>query len=147
MERLNGGCLCERVRFSAAVETDQAYACHSDVCRKGTGSAWTPLIHVLMEDIRWQGKPDWYQMSPISHRPFCSNCGTSLGLAFVDDPTSVDLAVGIFDEPERFQPAKNRSIEKMLPAWARLDELPSERTDENEDMVRRLIAAGLTPHA
>lgn len=146
MERLDGGCLCRRVRFSAEVETDQAYACHSDACRKGTGGAWAPLIHVMMRDIRWQGKPDWYQMSPIVHRPFCSRCGTSLGIAFVDDPTCVDLAVGIFDKPERFRPAKNRSVEGMLPAWARLEELPAERTDENEDMMRRLVAAGLVPH-
>lgn len=147
MEQLDGGCLCERVRFSARVETDQAYACHSEGCRKGTGSAWTPLIHVSMEDVSWRGKPDWYQMSPITHRPFCSNCGTSLGIAFVDDPTSVDLAVGVFDQPERFRPARNQSVESLLPAWSRLDELPAERTDENEEVMRRLRAKGLYPNA
>lgn len=143
MERMSGGCQCGRVRFTANVETGDAYACHCSMCRKATGGAWAALVRVSMDSIQWNGKPDWHQSSAIAHRPFCSHCGSPLGFAYVEDMSMIDLTVGSFDEPERFRPAKNYAVETMLPAWADLSGLPGQRLDEDAGAVQRWHEAGV----
>ncbi|WP_119082685.1 GFA family protein [Altererythrobacter sp. B11] len=139
---MTGGCQCGRIRFSAAVEPDKAYACHCKMCRKATGGAWIAFAGVRKEDVTWEREPDWYASSPIARRPFCSHCGTPLGFAFPDSET-MDLTVGAFDDPAAFRPAHNYATESMLDAWTDLTGLPGYRSEENEAVMRRWHDAGM----
>jgi len=145
MEELGGGCQCGRVRYTARVEPAEAYACHCAMCRKATGGAWIAFVSAKLADVHWHGEPDWYQSSPIAHRPFCRECGTPLGFAFLQHADNMDLTVGSFDQPERFRPSKNYAVESMLPGWLDLHALPQMRSEENETVVRRWQEAGLEP--
>ena len=76
-EQMTGGCACGKVRFTAAVEPEEAYLCHCRMCQKATGSVSIAFIHAKLDDIQWDGEPDWYDSSPIAERPFCATCGTA----------------------------------------------------------------------
>ena len=142
MQTMTGGCQCGRVRYSAKVDPAQAYACHCKMCRSATGGAWTAYINVSLADLAWEHEPDWYGSSAIAHRPFCSQCGTPLGFAFLEGE-NLDLTIGSFDDPTAFRPTMNYASEGMLPAWLNLEGLPSMRSEENESVVKRWHAAGL----
>ena len=44
MKTLSGGCQCGRVRYSARLESDDAYLCHCRMCQKATGSIFAGLV-------------------------------------------------------------------------------------------------------
>ncbi len=141
MTRMTGGCQCGRVRYSAEVESDEAYLCHCRMCQRATGGVSIAFVNVPVAGIEWQSGPDWYQSSPIAHRPFCSTCGTPLGFAFLENGENIDLTVGSFDDPSRFRPAHHYAVESMHEAWIDTRDLPRMRSEENESVNQRWIEA------
>ena len=140
MATMTGGCACGRVRYSVAVENDDAYLCHCRMCQKATGGVSIAFKQVLKADVAWDGEPDWYQSSPIARRPYCSQCGTSLGFEFPDSE-KMDLTVGSFDDPSRFVPKHHFGAESLHRAWINTEGLPEHRTDEYQALVDRWIKA------
>jgi hypothetical protein len=138
---MTGGCQCGRVRYSAEVESDEAYLCHCRMCQRATGGVSIAFVNVPVAGIEWQSGPDWYQSSPIAHRPFCSTCGTPLGFAFLENGENIDLTVGSFDDPSRFRPAHHYAVESMHEAWIDTRDLPRMRSEENESVNQRWIEA------
>ncbi len=140
-DRMTGGCQCRRVRYAVEVEGDDAYLCHCRMCRHATGGASIAFVSVALAGLAWESEPDWYRSSPIAERPFCAACGTPLGFRFVEGATRMDLTLGSFDAPERFRPVHNYATESMLPAWLECAHLPGMRSDQNENVAQRWIAA------
>jgi hypothetical protein len=136
-ETMTGGCQCGRIRYTAAIESDEAYLCHCKMCRHATGAAATAFVGVSLEAITWEREPDWYRSSPIAERCFCSRCGTPLGFRFVDGAKDMDLTLGSFDDPARFKPVRNYAAESILPAWQDSTHLPGICSDENPNVADR----------
>ena len=84
-----GGCACGRVRFEADIANDDAYLCHCRMCQRATGSVSIAFKNVRKADVEWHGEPDWYDSSPIATRPYCRECGTSLGFMFKADADKI----------------------------------------------------------
>ncbi len=139
-DAMTGGCQCGRVRYSARIDSDEAYLCHCKMCRHATGGVSIAFKNVAQADVSWESGPDWYHSSPIARRPFCRECGTPLGFQFLDG-TNIDLTVGSFDDPTRFRPTSNFSTETILPAWQDTSHLPGKRLDEHPAAVDRWIKA------
>ncbi|HUD31261.1 MAG TPA: GFA family protein [Novosphingobium sp.] len=142
---LTGGCQCGRIRYTAEVEPEEAYLCHCKMCRRATGGVSIAYSNVPRDRLEWHVEPDWYQSSPIAHRPFCSRCGTPLGFAFLDGAGNVDITVGSFDDPTPFRPRQNYAVESMLTAWTDVRHLPGMTSAENDSVVKRWEEAGLQP--
>ena len=140
---MTGGCACGRVRYTADVENDDAYLCHCRMCQRATGGVSIAFKNVKRESVRWIGaEPDWYQSSAIARRPFCSQCGTSLGFAFLEGSDKMDLTVGSFDDPSRFRPAlPHFGAESMHEAWLNTSALERVRSDEYVPLNDRWIKA------
>jgi hypothetical protein len=144
-ETMTGGCACGRVRYSAKIENDEAYLCHCRMCQRATGSISIAFKNVKKADVAWQHEPDWYESSPIAHRPFCRDCGTSLGFAFPDSE-NMDLTIASLDDPSRFRPKHHFGAESIHRAWIDTAGLPEYRTDEYQPLVKRwLDAVGKVP--
>ncbi|MFL6857169.1 MAG: GFA family protein [Allosphingosinicella sp.] len=139
-DSMTGGCACGRVRFTARVEGDEAYLCHCRMCQRATGSVSIAFKQVKQADVAWQHEPDWYVSSPIARRPFCRECGTSLGFAFPDSE-KMDLTVAAFDDPSRFVPRHHFGVESVHRAWLNVEGLPETRTDEYQPLIDKWIAA------
>lgn len=136
-DTMEGGCQCGRVRYSARIADDEAYLCHCRMCQRATGGVSIAFKNLPKADVEWLGPPpEWYQSSPIAARPFCARCGTPLGFAFPDSD-NMDLTVGSFDDPSRFQPAHHFGAESMHEAWLDTGALPRMRCDEYEALNER----------
>jgi hypothetical protein len=134
---MTGGCQCRRVRYAVPIDSGDAYLCHCTYCRRATGGVSIAFKSVRVADVRWTASPpDWHQSSPIARRPFCRECGTPLGFQFLDGE-NMDLTVGSFDEPARFRPTSNFSIEAALEAWMDVTHLPGKRLDEHAPVADR----------
>lgn len=140
-ERMTGGCSCGRVRYAALVEDDDAYLCHCRMCQRATGSLSIALKSVKQGDVSWEHEPDWYDSSPIASRPFCRECGTSLGFRFKDGSENMDLTVASFDDPSRFVPKQHFGAESMHRAWINTEGLKKVRTDEYQKLVDKWVDA------
>ena len=137
---MKGGCQCGRVRYRVTIDNDDAYLCHCRMCQRATGGVSIAFKGVKKADVTWEREPDLYASSPIAERGFCKECGTPLTFWFPDAPT-MDLTVGSFDAPGRFQPRHNYAVESMHEQWLDTTELPRYRTEENENIVKRWMEA------
>lgn len=133
---MTGGCMCGRVRYTAAVEDDEAYLCHCRMCQRSSGNISLAMKNVKKANVRWEGLPDYYASSPIAKRGFCSSCGTSLTFEFPDSE-NMDLIVGSFDDPSRLVPKHHFGAESMHRAWLNTEGLPEIRTEEHQGLVDR----------
>jgi hypothetical protein len=95
-EEMTGGCACGRIRYTATVHDDEAYLCHCRMCQRATGSVSIAFKNVKQAEVDWQREPDWYESSPIAKRPYCRECGTSLGFQFREGSENMDLTVASF---------------------------------------------------
>ncbi|MGZ8997339.1 MAG: GFA family protein [Allosphingosinicella sp.] len=145
VEAVKGGCACGRVRYAANIENDEAYLCHCRMCQRATGSISIAFKNVKKADVAWEGEPDWYVSSPIAHRPYCRECGTSLGFAFPDSE-NMDITIASLDDPSRFRPKHHFGAESLHRAWIDTGGLPEYRTDQYEPLVKRWVdAVGKVP--
>ena len=141
LSEMSGGCACGRVRYSVPISDDDAYLCHCRMCQRSTGSVSIAFKSVTAGEVRWEHEPDWYESSPIARRPFCRECGTSLGFRFREGSDKMDLTVASFDEPGRFRPKHHFGAESMHRAWLDTRDLPEERTDTYQKLVDNWIDA------
>ena len=144
-DEMSGGCACGRIRFSAWIEDDEAYLCHCRMCQRSTGSLSIAFKNVAKASVTWNQEPDHYHSSPIAVRPYCRECGTSLGF-FYPESDNIDLTVASFDDPSRFRPARHFGAESLHRAWLDTEGLPEIRSDEHQPLVERwLKATGTLP--
>jgi hypothetical protein len=137
---MSGACACGRIRFTAQVDSDDAYLCHCRMCQRATGSISIAFMGIKKAAVRWEREPDYYVSSPIARRPFCGACGTSLGFEFPDSET-MDLTVAALDDPSRFKPIYHYAVESMHEAWLDTRDLKRVRTEENPNVVNRWMKA------
>jgi len=140
-DQMSGGCACGRVRYTATIENDEAYLCHCRMCQRSTGSISIAFKNVKQADVRWGGEPDWYESSPIAIRPYCRECGTSLGFQFREGSENMDLTVASFDDPSRFKPKHHFGAESMHRAWINTEGLKEMRTEDHQPLVDKWVEA------
>ena len=102
------------------------------MCQRATGSVSIAFKNVQAGRCHaGSSEPDWYDSSPIAKRPYCRECGTSLGFQFKEGP-NIDLTVASFDDPSRFKPNSHFGVESMHRAWLNTEGLPEIATDEHQ---------------
>ena len=140
-EEMSGGCACRRVRYIASVDDDDAYLCHCRMCQRASGSVSIALKNVKQAEVHWAHDPDWYDSSPIAVRPYCRECGTSLGFQFKEGSENMDLTVASFDDPSRFKPRHHFGAESIHRAWLNTEGLPEKRTEDYQALVDKWVDA------
>jgi len=140
-ETMTGGCACGRVRYEAEVDSDEAYLCHCRMCQKASGNVSIAFTNVKQAKVRWSHEPDWYESSPIAVRPFCRECGTSLGFKFREGSENMDLTVASFDDPSHFKPHHHFGAESMHRSWLNTDGLTEMRTGDYQKLVDKWVEA------
>ena len=146
---MDGGCACGRVRFTAQIDSNEAYLCHCRMCQRASGNVSLAMVGVAQSAVTWASSPDEYVSSPIAVRPFCAQCGTSLGFRYTvgdsDASDHMDLTVASFDDPSRFVPVSHFGAESIHEAWLDTSTLPRMRSDEHQSLVNRWAEAGVAP--
>jgi hypothetical protein len=140
-EQMSGGCACGRVRYSVTIHDHDAYLCHCRMCQRATGSISIAFKSVKQAEVSWDHAPDWFDSSPIAQRPYCRECGTSLGFKFKEGYENLDLTVASFDDPSPFTPTHHFGTESMHRAWLNTEGLKEMRSDEHQLLVDKWTAA------
>jgi hypothetical protein len=140
-EQISGGCACGRVRYTATVRDHEAYLCHCRMCQRSTGSVSIAFKNFKEAEVQWSQEPDWYDSSPIAVRPFCRECGTSLGFKFKEGSENMDLTVASLDDPSPYTPKHHFGAESIHRHWLNTEGLPEIRTDNYQKLVDKWVEA------
>lgn len=85
--KIEGSCLCKKVRYSMNTASENIDHCHCTFCQKAHGAAFSSYVEpVTPENFTWlEGEEllSKYDSSSHSARLFCSKCGSSL-VAWID---------------------------------------------------------------
>lgn len=96
MTHVTGGCLCGAVRIVATAEPYRVGLCHCLDCRKHSGSLFQALAMFPEDAVTIDGETRAY-----AGRHFCPRCGSTV---FGRSGDEIEVALGIFDAPDRFTP-------------------------------------------
>jgi hypothetical protein len=111
--KIEGGCLCGKVRYSGDTEPTFVAVCHCKNCQKATGTAFNIVVGVPTPALTIQGTLKAYadrgDSGKALSRMFCPECGSSVideaeafpGMAFIlagtlDDTSWVKPGMEIF---------------------------------------------------
>ena len=81
VDKIDGACLCESLRFEVTPPTKWCAHCHCSMCRRAHGAAVVTWFGVPVSSFRLTAGADllkWYQSSTQARRGFCSRCGSTL---------------------------------------------------------------------
>ena len=106
--KIEGGCLCGRVRYAGEADPIFVGLCHCTHCQKHTGSAFSGVVAVPTPALTVTGPLKSYvdrgDSGAASRRSFCAECGSSV----LDDadmmPDVTMVLVGSLDDPSWFRP-------------------------------------------
>ena len=100
-EKMNGGCLCGAVRFTATPKDTDFGICHCSMCRRWSAGPFLALEcgdTLKIEDDSHLGV---YRSSEWAERCFCKVCGTPLFYRLVGKSFHA-VSVEAFDDRSRF---------------------------------------------
>jgi hypothetical protein len=99
--------------------------CHCRDCRKSSGTPVSLFAEYRVEKVEIeQGTPKVYESSPGVRRSFCGDCGTPLSYEDESLPGEVYVMVGVFDDPEPFEPEAHDWVSQKLQWLDVRDDLP-----------------------
>ena len=117
-----GSCFCRHNQFRFHGRPFWITYDHDADCRKAVGAPLVIWIGYLAGDVeRLRGQPAVFNSSPVIRRHFCDRCGTSI--AYEDDGLSGEVyyTIGVFDEPEAFEPEAHAFYPERL-SWLRIQD-------------------------
>lgn len=76
--RLNGQCLCGKVKIAIEIEKENIGTCHCTMCRQWAGGPW--MVVEAKGDVKFDGKDflKIFESSAWGERGFCTECGSNL---------------------------------------------------------------------
>ncbi len=121
--KIEGGCLCGKVRYSADAEPAFVGLCHCTNCQKGSGSAFNivvalpkPAVGVAGALTTFEGRGD---SGKATYRRFCPECGSPV----IDEaevmPDIVMIMAGTLDDTSWVKPAMEIYCDSAQP-WVSL---------------------------
>src|SRR5438093_12645366 len=113
---MTGGCACGKTRYTAEIDSDEAYLCHCRMCQRAAGGVSIAFKNLPKADVRWEREPDYFHSSPIARRGYCAACGTPLTFEYPDSD-NMDLTAGSFVGPAPFRPVSPVVVVSMPRAW------------------------------
>jgi hypothetical protein len=128
MTKIEGGCLCGAVRYSASAEPLVVRACWCRVCQYFAAGNATINLAFPSEAVTIRGELRDYPSAADSghrmHRRFCPACGVHVTSEAEERPHLVIVRAGTLDDPALAAP-RGVIWTKSAPSWARIDpELP-----------------------
>lgn len=122
--KLEGGCLCGKVRYSADAEPIFVGVCHCTSCQKGSGTAFNTVVAVPKPAVKVTGTVSTYQgrgdTGKATYRRFCPTCASPIGIEAEVMADVVMIPVGTLDDSTALKPAMQIYCDSAQP-WALLE--------------------------
>ena len=123
--KVEGGCLCGKVRYSGEAEPIFMGVCHCTTCQKGTGTAFNAVVAVPKPAVSLSGAVSTYEgrgdTGNATNRRFCPSCGSPVQIEAAAMADVVMIPVGTLDDPSAVSPAMQIYCDSARP-WALLGE-------------------------
>lgn len=124
MSKIEGGCLCGKVRYQASGEASMVVVCHCTHCRRQSGSAFSMNIGVPTAALQVDGEAlRRYQDTGDSglpvYRHFCGECGSPIYSLIEVMPDMAFVKAGTLDDPSWVEPGVQVYCDSRL-TWSRL---------------------------
>ncbi len=108
MRNIVGGCLCGKVRYSAATDPAVVAVCHCKNCQKESGTAFSVVVGVPRAAMKIQGLLKTYHDVGGSGQPvqrnFCPECGSPIKTDTNSAPELSFLKAGTLDDTSWLDP-------------------------------------------
>jgi hypothetical protein len=123
MAKIEGGCRCGKVRYSAEAEPIFAGICHCTSCQKTTGTSFSAVVAIPAPALTVTGTVKVFDSKGDTgqgtHSSFCPECGSPLlGTADVM-PNVVMIRAGTMDDSSWVQPSMQIYCDSKMP-WVAL---------------------------
>jgi hypothetical protein len=117
--KIEGGCLCGKVRYSADAEPTFVGVCHCKNCQKGTGTAFSVVVALPTPALTVQGTLQTFtgrgDSGKATYRRFCPECGSAL----IDEaeimPNVTMIMAGTLDDASWVKPASEIFCDSAQP--------------------------------
>jgi hypothetical protein len=121
--KIEGGCLCGKVRYSAEAEPAFVGVCHCKNCQKGIGAAFAAVVALPKPTLNVEGELKTYSDRGDSgktlYRRFCPECGASVLDEAEVMPGVVMIMTGTLDDASWVKPAMEIFCDSAQP-WVDL---------------------------
>ena len=121
--KIEGGCLCGKVRYSADAEPTFVGVCHCKNCQKVTGTAFAAVVALPKPAVSVQGSlktfNDRGDTGKTMFRRFCPECGSSVMDEAEAMPGVVMILTGTLDDASWVKPAMQIYCDSAQP-WVEL---------------------------
>ena len=109
MPKIEGGCLCGKVRYSTDAEPALSAVCHCKHCQKQTGTSYSTLVAVPKGSLNIEGESltafnDVGESGLPVLRYFCQNCGSPISTDVKAMPDLDFIKAGTLDDSSWFKP-------------------------------------------
>jgi hypothetical protein len=118
-----GKCLCGAVHIKVTGNIDDIIHCHCSLCRKNSGTAFATngFINIANFEITvGETNLTAFSFKPGRNRYFCSQCGSPVYSANVNDPRRLRIRLGIFDSEINERPISHNFVTSKA-NWENLD--------------------------
>jgi hypothetical protein len=117
--KIEGECLCGKVRYSAETEPVFVGVCHCKNCQKGTGTAFASVVGLPKPSLDVQGDPQDVQRSRRQRQnivpALLSECGSSVMDETEAIPNVVFIMTGTLDDASWVKPTMEIFLDSAQP--------------------------------
>ena len=121
--KIEGGCLCGKVRYSADAEPAFVGVCHCTSCQKETGTTFNVVVAIPQPALSMQGALKTFSARGDSgkevHRRFCPECGSTITSEPDALPGVAIIRAGTLDDTSWVKPAMEIYCDSAQP-WVSL---------------------------
>ncbi len=123
MAKIEGGCLCGKVRYQSDAEPIMKALCHCTFCQKASGSTYSSNALIPEDTFSVTGKLSCYVEKGGSGNDlnsyFCPNCGSNLYNTSAAYTGLVIIKTGSLDDASWFKPDANIWCDSAQP-WVEM---------------------------
>jgi len=120
--KIDGGCYCGNITFTADIDPNGVRICHCTDCQHMTGTAYRVNVTVPKDKITFSGgKAKTYTKTAESGtkrvHAFCPECGTGVYSSPVGEVNTYGLRIGTIRQRKELKPSKQQWCRSAL-EWA-----------------------------
>ena len=125
MSEQTGQCLCGKVRYSLKADPIVTAVCHCKHCQRQAGSAFSVVVLAPAASVDIDGELKTYRDTADScaalDRTFCPNCGSAMFSKQPDQPDTIIIKAGSFDDTSWIKPAAHVWCDSAQP-WVEISD-------------------------
>jgi len=122
--KIEGGCLCGKVRYSADAEPVFVGMCHCSSCQRGSGSAFNIVVALPKPAVSVQGTLATFEgrgdSGKATYRRFCPMCASPIASEAEVMPDVVMIPAGTLDDTSWVKPTMQIYCDSAEP-WVKLE--------------------------